>query len=41
MTRLASRLTRLEDVMAQTNKELIRIKVEYIGVNKEAAGGYG
>lgn len=40
MTRLGSRLKRLEEVMVPANDEPIRITVEYVDVNGEAGGGY-
>lgn len=40
MTRLGSRLKRLEEVMAPANEDPIRIKVGYVGVNGKAEDGY-
>ena len=40
MTRLRSRLKRLEEVMVPANAEPIRIQVEYVNVNGEVEDGY-
>jgi hypothetical protein len=40
VTRLGWRLKRLEEVMAPANEEPIRIKVAYVDVSGETAGGY-
>lgn len=40
MTRLGSRVNRLEKVMVPANEEPIRIQVEYVDVNGEVADRY-